>query len=731
MKICIVIPTYNEALNITKIVPEIFACCQEPGLEICVVDDGSPDHTADQAESLGDPRVHVLRRTGERGYGMACNDGIRFALAHGAEFIITMDADFAHQPSALNSMLQAAREADLVIGSRYLGAHAKVEDWPLLRRLLSRFAGMYIRVMTGMPTRDPTTGFRCWRASFLRNIPLDELESKGYAYLYETLFFAGQRDARLREVDNTLIDRTEGESKMDTEVVLEALWLPLRLRLGWLQDRLVALRKWEWLLLAILSVVYFSATILKSRAEPFQYDELFTVHLANLPLSDFWKALSEGTDLQPPLSYLLVRGTRGLLGPGETATRLPSILALWAFLMSLYAYVRRRLEVESALVVWLFPCLTSAWDLATSARPYAIMLAACGCSLLAWQSATENRHRPLALCGLFLSLAAGMAAHYFAVLLLLPIAVGELLRSAKRRNPIDVPVWTAMGLSLLPLLFPLSIRSGMRSYSPAFWVKAEFHITYIYDFVSSIAPLLLVALLLMLQNPRWLARPRRDLAPSPKVPVYEFAAALMLLGIPVWAYLLALETGAGLSPRYIKCVIVGAALLLGYLLGQFTTGFLQIRWAIVLTLFGAFLLLPIRTSFLPAEPVDPVVAIVSGAGANENLPVVIDSPLLYLPAAYYASRGLESRLHYVADLAQSRDRIGADTGDRAMISLAKYAPLQVDSYAAFTASNPEFLVVRSGQPAWLLGKLMDDGLEVELRGMLGDLQIYQVRAAKR
>jgi glycosyltransferase involved in cell wall biosynthesis len=228
LKAFIVIPTYNEALNIPDLLGSILSAY--PQVEVCVVDDASPDGTADVAEALAHPRVHVLRRTSDRGYGPSCSAGMEFALSRGADVVVTMDADFSHPPECLAKIFEAAQANDLVIGSRYTGTSAGVENWAFRRLVVSRLAGFYIRGMLGIPVADATSGFRCWRAGLLRKVLDRTIGAKGYAYLYETLFHAVQARARIQEVDIVYQGRTRGESKMHTGIVAEALWLPLKLR---------------------------------------------------------------------------------------------------------------------------------------------------------------------------------------------------------------------------------------------------------------------------------------------------------------------------------------------------------------------------------------------------------------------------------------------------------------------------------------------------------------------
>jgi dolichol-phosphate mannosyltransferase len=231
-KVTVVVPTYNESGNIVELCRRLLvACGSQFDLVICVADDNSPDGTADLAAAV-DPRVHVLRRTTDRGYGRAVNAGIKFGLSRDSNFIVSMDADFSHQPELVPALIAEAQRqplADLVIGSRYADGDAAVEDWPWSRLLLSKCASAYIRWMLGVDVKDPTSGFRCWRGTFVKTIPLDQIRASGYAYIYETLYYG--RNATVREVRNLYVGRKHGESKMTLGIVWEGLKIPFLLRL--------------------------------------------------------------------------------------------------------------------------------------------------------------------------------------------------------------------------------------------------------------------------------------------------------------------------------------------------------------------------------------------------------------------------------------------------------------------------------------------------------------------
>ena len=230
MNATVVIATYNERENLSDLIAQIL---QNPGYRVIVVDDDSPDGTGAAADELSAQfpgQVSVIHRTGMRGLGRSLVEGLKRALAGGAEIVFQMDADFSHDPKYLPEMAAATADADLVLGSRYLHG-ISVVNWPLYRIILSTLANRYIRAVTGLQANDCTTGYRCWRRDALARIPLDGLISEGYAFLVETLHLARRAGCRIREVPIIFVERRKGASKVSTRVLLESVIVPWRLRL--------------------------------------------------------------------------------------------------------------------------------------------------------------------------------------------------------------------------------------------------------------------------------------------------------------------------------------------------------------------------------------------------------------------------------------------------------------------------------------------------------------------
>jgi len=216
----VIVPTYNERENLPKLLGRLL---EIPNLRVLVVDDDSPDGTgviADDLAASSDGRVSVLHREGPRGLGRAYLDGIK-----------QMDADLSHQPEQLRTMLDAAQHADLVIGSRYI-PDGRIVNWPLRRRLLSAGANAYIRLICSIPARDCTSGFRCWKRERLGSLPLDKINSEGYAFLVELLYLAFSAGCVIAETPITFIERERGASKLRLSILVESAIVPWRLALS-------------------------------------------------------------------------------------------------------------------------------------------------------------------------------------------------------------------------------------------------------------------------------------------------------------------------------------------------------------------------------------------------------------------------------------------------------------------------------------------------------------------
>src|SRR6056300_759418 len=228
----VIIPTYNEIENIEKMLNTVMAL--PGGYEVLIVDDGSPDGTADVVRKLMDVhggRIHLEERTGKLGLGTAYIHGFKWALAREYAHVFEMDCDFSHNPEDLPRLLEACENgADVSIGSRYVQG-VNVVNWPMSRVLLSYFASVYVRFITGMPIQDATAGFKCYKRATLEGINFDKIHFVGYAFQIEMKFKVWQRKMSIVEVPVIFTDRTEGTSKMSSGIIKEAIFGVIKLKL--------------------------------------------------------------------------------------------------------------------------------------------------------------------------------------------------------------------------------------------------------------------------------------------------------------------------------------------------------------------------------------------------------------------------------------------------------------------------------------------------------------------
>lgn len=228
-KSIIIIPTYNELSNIKKLIPILRK--EYPEVDILVVDDNSPDGTGKAVKGISekDSAIKLIEREGKLGLGTAYVRGFKYMLENNYDIAIEMDADFSHDPKVVKTFLKEIEEYDLVLGSRYSDG-VNVVNWPMSRLLLSYFANIYTKVITGMPVDDATGGYKCFRKEVLQAIDLDKVNSNGYSFQIEMNFKAWKKGFKIKEVPIVFVDRTEGSSKMSKSIVYEAIFMVWKLR---------------------------------------------------------------------------------------------------------------------------------------------------------------------------------------------------------------------------------------------------------------------------------------------------------------------------------------------------------------------------------------------------------------------------------------------------------------------------------------------------------------------
>ena len=226
----VIIPTYNEAINIKKIIKRILSISKQ--LEILVIDDNSPDKTGDIVKKLNqnNKRLHLIRRERKLGLGTAYVLGFAYVLKNGYDFAFEMDADFSHNPDELPKFIELLNEYELIIGSRYVKG-ISVVNWPMKRLLLSYSACIFARIVTGIPVRDLTSGFKCYSRKAIESVDWKTFKVDGYGFQIQSVFSVYKSGLKIKEIPIIFVERSEGESKMSKRIIWEAFWLVWKLRL--------------------------------------------------------------------------------------------------------------------------------------------------------------------------------------------------------------------------------------------------------------------------------------------------------------------------------------------------------------------------------------------------------------------------------------------------------------------------------------------------------------------
>jgi len=525
--------------------------------------------------------------------------------------------------------------------------------------------------------------------------------------------------------------------------------------------------------LILVCWIFLVATGLRAAHSPFWYDELLTVRISALPrLADMWGALRAGLDLNPPFQYLAVRAVVAVLGAGPLAARLPVILGFLAMSLCLFLYLRRRLPVSLAFAGMVLPWMTEAYRFALNARPYGILLGAGSAAFLCWSRAAESsRRRGWTLAGLGISLALALSTHCYAVLLAVPLGLGELARLRQRRRA-DWPMWITLALSAFPVaLYPSLLAGGRRPVSESSILHVSlWTVPGAYrDLLSPLFwPLILGAIVVLLLARR--RAPVSSAAAECAPPLHELAALAGFAAIPAFAVLAGALTTGVFSLRYGAPGIVGIACLLAFaaarpswnrarngavlasiFLGFFAAQFAgQLWWAsrgYGVDLFGfvpaSFAATPgvvqaAAPDPAPAHALAPVPGhpLLASVPAN-GLPLVISSGLAFLEIDYYASDALLARAYYVTDIDAAIRQTGAAWFET---SYPKMKPLlhlrgNVEAADTFLARHRSFLVYSPGYviewrapDEWLLPELRARGWRLSTLARYGRAQLVEASA---
>jgi len=478
-------------------------------------------------------------------------------------------------------------------------------------------------------------------------------------------------------------------------------------------------------------------------------DELFTLYLSQLGnLSDMLAALSKGADQNPPSFYVLTHGILSLLGQSELAVRLPEVLGVLLMCLCLFRFVSRRSGALYGFAAMLFPLITTAYEYAYEARPYGLVLGFSSLALLCWQEATDGSRRGLWLLSLATSGVAAVSSHYYGVFLLIPLGIGELVRSLIHRR-VDPPIWMAIGGMVAPLLLFLPFIQQASTYSHHFWAQPEWRMIpgfYYFLLTPAIGPIVATWIVASL----WPIRDSELWPPSlheaPRWPWPEIAAAFGFVLIPVIAVILAKFVTGAFTYRYALSAVIGFSILCAIAAQRMDGGRAIMGCCLVLfscTWFVATGVIQMKQQAVIAASWSKSYKFLQSEG-DQVLPIVAADLHTFMTLAHYAPPSLSSRVVYLADPQASIRHLGHDTVDRGILDLKPWFHVAAEEYAPYLASHSRFLVytrVRGdrswlgcywGQPwnlSWLLYELHRAPVRIELRGRNDDDLLFLVTSS--
>ena len=493
------------------------------------------------------------------------------------------------------------------------------------------------------------------------------------------------------------------------------------------------------------SVVYLLITCRIASRKMLWNDELFTLYIARLAdLSDLTAALSTGADQQPPSFYLLTRVILQLLGETQMAVRLPEVLGLWLMCLCLFRFVSKRLPVLYGFAAMGFPLVTIAYEYSYEARPYGLVLGFSSLALLCWQEAGESPGRRWWLIGLAVSGAAAVSSHYYAIFLVVPLGIGEIVRSFTRRR-IDIPVWIALGSAMFPLALFLPFLQQARAYSSHFWAPPKWSMVpgfYYYLLFPAIGPIVATLVAASLwpagESPR-----HSSTYASGQPPCHEVAAALGFVAIPAIALIMAkLVTGA-FTYRYALSAVIGVSILCAIAVFRLNGGRAIMGGCFTLFIYVWFIVTAVtqlKQHTVTATQWSKTYAFMRLEN-DPALPIVVADLHSFMALVHYAPRDLSTRLVYLADPQASVRYLCNDTIDRGILDLKPWFHVPVEEYGPYIASHERFLLYARvqgerhwlgffwGEPwewNWLLNDLHNFPVRVELRDRSDDNILFLV-----
>ncbi len=462
-----------------------------------------------------------------------------------------------------------------------------------------------------------------------------------------------------------------------------------------------------------LSLFILGVALADSRFKKVWHDEIYTDVISRTDsVSSIWNALATGTDLNPPLNYLAVRASYAALGPSPTALRLPSALGYLLMSVCLYGFVARRYSAPFAWLAMLFPIATEAFSLASEGRPYGLLLGFSALAMVCWQGATDGAgtRRGLSLIGLTLSLAAAVSTHYYGTLAVVPLAIGEAVRTVARRR-VDVPIWVAFVLGPLALLASIPLMIEARKYASTFWAQPSLKSipkTYLYLLEKS-APVFVAMLFVVALRAR-ATRLVEDNGDG--FGPHELAVAASFAAMPFLAVSLATVGRIGFTERYAVSSVIGLAVFVAVVARRAVDGRSVPALALSLSLIVWTVGMhagPIGSALRRTPVPPPAVGLGLLEGDQSDLPVAVPHPFLFLEASNTLPEPLASRLVFMGEV--------DDTPTLALRILSRLHPLKVEEGEPFLVSHKSFLLLLDDDRDFgrkFVAGLIRDGITIRL-----------------
>jgi hypothetical protein len=478
-----------------------------------------------------------------------------------------------------------------------------------------------------------------------------------------------------------------------------------------------------------LLMLFATVAVLRASSKALWYDELFTVYMSHLPsMSAIWAGLKQGADLNPPFLYLATRASFRLFGDGPVAARLPAMIGFLVMSVCLYRFVSRRSNALYGMVAMLFPWVTGAARYAYEARSYGLVLGFSALALVCWQSACERKPRQWALAGLTLSICGALMSHCYAVLLFVPLGLGELVRTFRARR-IDWPVWLAIGIAaplVLTYLPLMRANSGFAFHNAKFEPRSSSMWEFCIMILGPAVWTWLAAFTAVLLPAR---RSESEQTPPERIPAHELAAAAGLVAIPVFVLVLALLLTHIFETRYGLPAVMGFAILFA-MLAYSRTGNRRATGVLLTAVFLAGFLM--NSFWAPPDDTTQSVAVrgLDPDQVEKNLPFVIGNGTLFLQVDHYAKPDLASRLYLLRDPQAAVRYTGSNVFDNGYPIMQRWFPIKgrIEDYHRFISQHDRFMVFGPMHDPldWLIFKLVDDGAQMNFRGQFGDSLLFEV-----